>query len=154
MLALLRSSGWEWALLAHVVGAFLLFGGMTLVAIVAVDAARTHAVERSIALRRIGLRTLLFLVIPSSVLMRVSAEWVLSESPFPDDQAWVGLGYAIGDLGLLVVAGLTLAAWRSLRTAERTNAAPSLSGRIFAVVAALYVVALVVALWAMTAKPT
>ncbi len=152
-LALLRSPGWEWALLFHVVGALLLVGGMTLVTVVAVRGTLSAASERAVALRRLGLRAMLFLVIPSFLLTRISGEWVRSQDAFPDDQAWIDIGYTVTEPGALIIAAATLLAWRATRTAERTGSTTSLSGRLFAVLPALYLVALLVAVWAMTTKP-
>jgi hypothetical protein len=136
MLAIVRDGAWEWALFVHVAGALVLIGSLGL--FVAASAA---------AMTRLAFRTILLAVIPSFILMRLSSEWVRSEDPFPDDQDWIDLGYVISDAGVVVLVALAVLAFFGAR------------GRRFAlraqtVVAPLYLVALLVAVWAMSAKPT
>ena len=152
-LAIVRSGTWEWALFFHVLGALLLVGGLFTVAVTAVLADRRRQLESTIALRRLSLRAFLFLVIPSFVLMRVAAEWVRSEDGFADDTDWIGIGYMISDAGVLVLVVLGILAWRSLRQAERRGQTTPLIARTFTVLAPLYLLALLVAVWAMTTKP-
>lgn len=153
MLAIVRSGNWEWALFFHVLGALVLVGGMTLVVTAALAAARTDRLEGSFALRRLTFRTLVFFVLPSFVLMRGTAEWVRTEDGFADDVTWINLGYIVTDMGLLVLLALLVLGWRSARAAARGDVRAPLSGRILSVLAALYLVALLVAMWAMTTKP-
>jgi hypothetical protein len=153
MLAIVRSGAWEWALFFHVLGALLLVGGVVLVSVAAVTSARDLPVDSAVALRRLGFRALLFVVIPSFVLMRLAAEWVRSEDGFADDTEWIGIGYMVSDAGVVVLIALALLGWRSLRHAERTGRAVSLVARANAVLAPAYLLALLIAVWAMTTKP-
>jgi hypothetical protein len=59
---------------------------------------------------------------------------------------WIGVGIAVGDGGALVLIALTVLGWLSLRRR------PSFA-RYFAGLASLYLAALAVAWWAMSAKP-
>jgi uncharacterized membrane protein len=156
MLALVRSGAWEWALLFHVLGAFLTIGGMTLVSAVALAAGRSGSLE----LRRLTFRALLVVVLPAFVLMRVAAEWVRSEDPFPDDLGWLGVGYIVTDAGVVLLLAMLVLGWLNARAARRAEprdhaAAPRapFTTRILAVLAPLYLLALLVAVWAMTTKP-
>jgi hypothetical protein len=154
MLAIVRpDSMWEVALLFHVLGALALIGGVALVSAASVGALRTPTLERALALRRVALRGMLLVVIPAFVIMRLAAEWVRSADPFPDDLAWVELGYVISDFGVIVLVALAVLAWLAVRATGRGGRAP-VTGQIQAVLAPLYLVALLVAVWAMTTKPT
>jgi hypothetical protein len=94
------------------------------------------------------LRSLLLGVLPSYLLMRVGAEWVLAEEGAGDDATWVGIGYVTADGGLLLALIATFLAWRSARRGGRGP----MSG--VAAISGLLVVAYVVTIWAMTAKPS
>jgi hypothetical protein len=153
MVAAIRpDAGWEWALLFHVLGALLLIGGVALVSVASVGALRTPVLARALALRRVALRGMLLLVIPAFIVMRVAAEWVRSEDPFDDAAAWIDIGYVISDAGVIVLVLLAILAWLGVRATIRGHLAP-VAGRIHALLAPLYLVALLVAVWAMTTKP-
>ena len=153
-LAILRSSDWEWALLVHVLGAFLTVGAIAAVVWIAVAAERSSRVEDAAALRTLALRTLLFVALPAFVVMRVSAEWVRSEAPYPDDLTWFGIGYIVTDAGVPLLVIVTILAWLGARRTRRDGMLHPLTARIALALAAVYLLALLVAAWAMTAKPT
>jgi hypothetical protein len=136
-LALIRDGTWEWALFFHVTGALVLIGALALFV------AATFG-----GLRRLAFRTMLFAVIPSFILMRGSAEWVRSEDPFQDELDWLTIGYLISDAGVIVVIALAVLAWLSSRRGA------GIAARIQAVLGPAYLVALLVAVWAMTTKPS
>ena len=104
-------------------------------------------------LARFGLKTLLLGVLPSYILMRVGAQWTESEQNFPDDfeAKWIDIGYITADAGALlilisaVLAGIGFAA-RSLGNVRMAQ--------IVGVISFLLLAAFLVAVWAMTAKPT
>jgi hypothetical protein len=61
------------------------------------------------ALKRFAARTLLYAGIPSYVVMRIAADWILSKERRPvADAAWVGHGRAAADLGLLLLLIATI----------------------------------------------
>jgi len=82
--------------------------------------------------------------------MRVGAEWMYSKE-FPDvesDPAWIGIGYIVSDLGLLLfIAALVLAGMGARRDKPGRSRA---AGYVMSVL----LVGLVVAVWAMGAKPS
>lgn len=144
MLAIIRPEGWNLPLLAHVAGAMLLVG-----ALVVVLALAAHGLRRgddAAALSRPTFRVLALGVLPAFVLMRVGAEWIASEEAV-GDEAWVGIGYGVSEAGLLLILVATGIAWR---TSRRAAGSP---GRAVAVIAGVLLVAYLVAIWAMTAKP-
>ena len=99
-------------------------------------------------LARIGLKTFLLGVIPGFILMRAGAAWIVDKE-FPNDTpGWVGYGFVVSEGGAVLLIVLGILAWLSVRRQG--------SGRIAVVVpvlASVYLVALGVAWWAMSAKP-
>ena len=152
-IALVRPSDWEWALLFHLLGAFLLVGGLAAVVLTALAAWRRRHGPEITLLTRFSFRTLLFVVWPSFILMRVAAEWVRTESPFDDEAGWIGVGYIVSDVGVPVLLLLTLLGWLSVRRTQRDGDRLPVTARVYGVLAPVYLLALLVAVWAMTTKP-
>ena len=155
MVALIRTSEWETPLFFHVLGAMLLVGGMFVASASLLLAWRSQDEGTTVALTRFAYRTLFFLVLPAFLLMRIAAEWVLSKSPFDavkDDLTWVGIGYLISDIGGLALLISLILAGIGLRRAE--NGPGRTGARIVTVVTLLLLAAYVVAIWAMTTKPS
>ena len=139
-------------LFLHVFGAMLLVGTLFAVALATVLGWRRP--EDAVGLARFGLRTLLIGVLPAYIVMRVGAQWTESESNFPDDfePAWLDIGYITADAGaLLILISVVLSALglRKLRDGSGIG-----FGRAVGVISILLVTAYVVAVWAMTAKPS
>jgi hypothetical protein len=131
-------------LFLHVVGAIFLFGGVSAVALLAVAALRYDA--QALMFRRTAFRTTLLVVWPSYVVMRIGAQWVLSDEHLDKvTPGWVGVGFAVSDAGILVLAVMTFLGWLAPR---RPGA-----GKFLAGLAILYMLALGVAWFAMSAKP-
>jgi hypothetical protein len=131
-------------LFLHVLGATLLFGA--LLAVTTLAFASTRIVDHGPLLRRLAFTIMLAGVWPSYVLMRVGAQWVLSHEGLDDDPpGWVGVGFLLSDAGILVLLVLTLLGWLGLRRPRM--------GMWLAGLAAIYLVALGVAVFAMSAKP-
>jgi hypothetical protein len=85
--------------------------------------------------------------------MRIAAEWLYSQEGLDElgsDPSWIGIGYGVADIGLLVLIVGTVAAGMALRRRERPGNA---GARISAGLVALLLVMYVVAIWAMTTKP-
>jgi hypothetical protein len=151
MLAVIRTSDWETPLFFHVLGALLLVGGMFVVAFALVAAWRAEE-GTAVSFTRLAYRTLFFVVLPAFIVMRIAAQWTLDESPFDDEAAWVGVGFVVSDLGALALLVSLVLAGVGLR---RSTLTPSgLSVRIVTVVTLLLLAAYIVAVWAMTTKPT
>jgi hypothetical protein len=153
MVALIRTSEWETPLFFHVLGAMLLVGGMFIASVSLVLAWRAKDEGDVAALTRFAYRTLLFLVLPAFILMRVAAQWVLSKSPFDaigDDLTWVAIGYVIADIGgLALLISLILAG-----VGLRRGSLGGRGARVVTAVTLLLLAAYVVAIWAMTTKPS
>jgi hypothetical protein len=131
-------------LFLHVLGAMLLFGATATVAVLAL-AARGREEQRPLA--RAAFFTLLALALPSWVLMFVFGTWTESELDITGEPGWIELGFRISDFGLialLVSTGLAYLWTRRARPGWHVTAVGILTG--------LYLVALAVAWWAMSAK--
>jgi hypothetical protein len=142
MLALVRPDSWNFPLFLHVLGATMLVGSVAAVGILAVASLR-HG-----WMRRIAVQTLLAVVIPSWLLMWLGGAWEDSKSPIGDDSTWLGIGYIVSDAGLVFLVVTTLIAAAGTRRPDRRwppQAVAALSG--------IYLVALLVAMFAMSGKP-
>ena len=142
MLALLRPGDWDFPLFLHVLGAAVLVGA---VAATAVAAGRAG---ESLVLRRVAFGTLAAVALPAWVLMRIAGQWIESKWDFDEDPAWVGVGYIVAEPGLVILLVATIVGWWGIRRPERRWPAQTV-----AVLAVVYLAALLVAMWAMTAKP-
>jgi hypothetical protein len=130
-------------LFAHVFGALVLFGGVAAVVLLAFSALRRP--EHAVLLHRTAFGTMLLGVWPGFIVMRIGAQWVASHEGLSNSKAtWIGIGFAVSDGGIVVLAVITLLAWLALR---RPRAGSFLAG-----LAAVYLVALGVAWFFMTTK--
>jgi hypothetical protein len=139
MVALVRPDSWNFPLFLHVLGAAVLVGAIGATVVIAI---------RAPSLRRLLVRTIGFLVLPAWVLMRFAGQWVDSREDIPGDPAWLGIGFGVGDAGLVLLVITALIAWWGLRRPGRRWPV-----RAVAVISGLYLIALFVAMWAMTTKP-
>jgi hypothetical protein len=152
VLAAIRPDSVNLPLFLHVLGAMLLVGALALAATAILIGWRGSG--RAVELTRFGLRAIPWGVLPAYVLMRVGAQWTEVEQDYPDEfsAAWIDVGYITADAGALlllvslVLAGLGL---RRLRSGGGLGL-----GRAAGVISVVLLAAYVVAVWAMTAKPT
>jgi hypothetical protein len=142
MLALVRPDSWNLPLFLHVLGAVTLVGS---VAAAALAAGRSQA---SPLLRRVAFWTLASVVIPAWLLMRLAGQWIDSKEDVAGDPAWLGVGFMVGDVGLVVLLVTVIVGWWGTRRVDKRWPAQTVT-----VLASLYLAALLVAMWAMTAKP-
>lgn len=142
MVALVRPDSWNLPLFLHVLGAVTLVGS---VAAAALAAGRSR---ESPLLRRVAFWTLATVVLPAWALMRFAGQWIDSKEDIPGDPAWLGIGFSVGDIGLVVLLLTAILGWWSTRRLDRRWPAQSVM-----VLSSLYLLALLVAMWAMTAKP-
>jgi hypothetical protein len=142
MLAILRPDSWNFPLFLHVLGATVLTGATAAVLVGAVSEGRWPW------LRLVVARTLLLAVFPAWILMRLAGAWEDSKSPIGDDSTWLGIGYIVGDAGLVLLIVATILGAVAVRRPQRTWPI-----RTVAVITGVYFVALLVAMFAMTGKP-
>ena len=151
MLASIRPDSISIALLVHVAGAMVMVGAL----VTAVAAALAGWRDETGALSRLSYKTLLYVALPSYIVMRVGAQWTYSKEKLdslPEDPAWVGIGFITSDLGgLLLIIALILGGV-GLRRSGSGGGRGLLKAS--SVIATLLVAAYIVAIWAMGAKPT
>jgi hypothetical protein len=157
VLAAIRPDSWNFPLLVHVLGAALLVGALvTAVSMQALGWARSTGADPP-AYARLAFRTLLLVALPAWFVMRIGAEWIYSKEQWADaadEPGWLGFGYITADLGgLLLLTAIVLAGFgarRLVRAGSGSNTLARSATVLSVIVLALYLVAL----WAMTAKPS
>ncbi len=137
-----RPDSWNFPLFLHVLGATALVGAVAATSILAATS------QRWPWLRRVAFRTLIFVVIPAWLVMRVAGQWLDSKEDIPGDPTWLGIGYIVGDLGLLILIVTTLIGWWSTRRPDKRW-----PGQTVAALTGVYLIALLVAMFAMSGKP-
>lgn len=154
MVAAIRPDDWNLPLLLHVLGAMLLVGALLTVVSALLLAWRRDDAGAA-ELNRLGFRAFLYGVVPSYVVMRIAGQWIASkENVGGADFAWIEIGYFTSDLGLVVLLGAGILAYLGARRGSRESArGGNPMSRAAAVLASILLVALLVAMWAMTTKP-
>jgi hypothetical protein len=134
-----------WPLFLHVLGAMVLVGAMIAVLVLTLAGRRLPEVA---SLRKAAFWTLLIVAIPAWVVMRVGAEWIYSKEfgSGGNDPTWVGIGFAVADVGLLVLLVTAGVAFWWKRGGK------PLAGGLVGGLSALYLALLAVAWLAMSGK--
>jgi hypothetical protein len=154
-LAAIRPSDWEFPLFVHVLGATVLVGGLFTVVGFQVLAWRRRDRTDVLAFERAAFWALLTVAIPGWIVMRLGGEWIYSEEGWSgeDDPDWLGIGYTTADIGLPLLLIATILAGLSVRRSRRGEGT-SVLGRVATPLAVILLVAYLVTVWAMAAKPT
>ena len=139
-LAIVRPNEWDFPLFLHIFGATILVGGLVTAVGLQGEAWRRQEPSEVRAFSRWGFLALLTVVLPGWLLMRVGAQWIYSKV------GWSGDGLPILVV-TIVLAGLGA---RQLRS----GGSSSILSRIATPLAVLLLVAYLVTVWAMTAKPS
>jgi hypothetical protein len=139
MVAAVRPDSWNLPLFLHVFGAIVLAGAV---------ASAVLASGAAVVLRGLPFRILALVAVPSWLLMRLAGQWIDSKEDIQGDPTWLGIGFTVGDIGLVVLLLATVAAWWARRRPELRWPRQTAGG-----LAIIYLVALAVAMWAMSAKP-
>ena len=150
VLAAVRPDDVNLALLVHVVGAMVLVGAL----LTASTAAMAGWRDEGAALRRLSYKTLLFVGLPSWIVMRIGAQWVYAEEnldELAEDPAWIGIGFITAELGGLLLLIALILGGIGLRQSRRGGGGGLLKAS--AVIATLLLAVYVIAVWAMGAKP-
>jgi hypothetical protein len=152
MLAAIRAAGQDFPVLLHIVGATVVFGAL-------LASATSLALARGeVRLLRLGYYSLLLVGLPALILMRLSGEWIYRKQGWDDlpasigEPTWLGIGFDVADYGgilfllALVLGGVGI---RQLRNGKGAGLL-----KVTMVIALVLVVAYIVAVWAMTGKPS
>jgi hypothetical protein len=130
----------------HVTAAIILFGSVLAVTILAYAALRLAPEPAQLA-RRVLFWTTLVLMVPAWIVMYIGGYWLLGhEGLDKDTPGWADAGARIADVGAALVILLLVVGWFSIRR-------PRLGG-LLAGLATLYLVALAVAWFFMSGKPS
>jgi hypothetical protein len=151
---LIRPDSWNFPLFVHVAGAMLVTAAVVVAVASLVLAWRATGEERA-AITRFGFRTLLYVGIPAYLVMRIGAEWILSRENIPADNepGWVGIGYGTADLGGILILVATLLTGLGMRKLRGGGGGGGLA-KTGTILASLVVVLYVIAIWAMTTRPS
>jgi hypothetical protein len=152
LLGAIRPDDWNLALFVHVLGAMTLVGALVLVV---ASLASARGGEAATGLR-LGYRSLLLAAIPGWIVMRVGAQWIASEEGLDEGEvpAWVDVGFITSEPTLLLLVAATVCAGIAARRAREGGRSFGGLNAAALVLVAITLVAYVVAIWAMTTKPT
>jgi hypothetical protein len=153
LVAAIRPDDQSFALLLHLVGATVVFGAL-------LASATSLALARGEArLLRLGYFSLLLVGLPGLILMRLAGEWLYRLQHWDDlpdqldEPAWLGIGFVVADWGgLLFLLALALGGVGIHRLGKGRGGAGLLTGTL--VISLVLILAYVVAVWAMTGKPS
>ena len=152
LLAIHHADVFNFPLLIHVLSAMTLVGVLILAAASLAGAWNSG----SAALTRLGYRSLLWAGLPSYIALRATSEWIRDKEGIPSDDTpnWVDIGYMTTDPGLLILIAATVLAGIGARRTSRGSGSAVTLDRVATVLLAISIVAYLVAVWAMTTKPT
>jgi uncharacterized membrane protein len=157
MFAAIRPDDWNFPLLLHVLGASILLGALITAATAQLLAWRRNAPADVLPYARLSFRTLLFVSIPAWILMRLAAEWIADKEGWNDvdeEPAWLGIGYITSEFGGVLLLISVILAGIGARRLGRSNGEKGVTlVRVSTVLAAILVIAYVITVWAMSAKP-
>ena len=131
-----------------------LVGGVVLV-LVSLVGARGDGGAASL---RLGFLSLLWVALPAWVVMRAAAEWVADKEGFndlDDPPDWLDVGYMAAEPSFLLLVVATFLAGIGARRAASADGKPvGALGSVAIVLVALALLLYLIAIWAMTAKPS
>ena len=150
-IALIRPHDWAIPLFVHILGAMVLVGALTLAAVSLIAAWRSGSAR----LIRLAYMSLFYGALPGYIVFRVGAEWIVSKEHLTDSNAaWIGIGYGVSDFGVLLLIISLVVGGISVRRMNRGGQPSLIAARIVTGLVSLVLVAYLVAVWAMTTKPT
>jgi hypothetical protein len=150
-LAVIRPDDWNLPLFLHILGAMVFVGALTLSSVSLIAAWRSN----SPALTRLAYMTLFYGALPSYIVFRVGSEWIVDKEGLSDaDLAWIDIGYMVSDTGALLLIISLIIGGISVRRMKRGQAGSPIAARIVTGLVSLVLIANLVAIWAMTTKPT
>jgi hypothetical protein len=149
--SLTRPDSWDLPLFVHILGAMVLVGALTLSAVSLIAAWRSG----SAALTKLGFMSLFYGALPGYIVMRGGAQWIAHKEGYENsDVSWIKIGFNVSDLGfVLLVVSLVIGGIAVRRINRGEGGTPSISARIATGLISLFLVACLVAVWAMTTKP-
>jgi len=153
MVAAIRPDIQDFALLLHLVGATVVFGALL------TSATSLVLARGETRLLRLGYFSLLFVGLPGLILLRLAGQWLYQLQKWDDlpsqfaQPTWLDIGFIVADWGgILFVLALVLG-WVGIHRL-RTDRGGALLLRATMVISIVLIVGYVVAVWAMTGKPS
>jgi hypothetical protein len=151
VLAVIRPDSWFFPLFLHIAGAMVLVGALTLSCVYLIGSWRTG----SAALIRTAYMSLFYAALPGFIVFRVGAEWIIDKEGLSDaDLSWINIGYMVSDTGALLLIISLIIGGISVRRMNRGGTPSPVAARIVTGLVSLVLIAFLVAVWAMTTKPT
>ena len=152
MLAIVRPSDWNLPLFLHIGGAMFLVASL-IVALYAVRVARARGDQPA---AQFLARVLLWVTLPSYLVMRIFAQVIADKENLDKaNPTWLGIGFSVSDAGFVFLLAVLIMTGRVARRSKQgTSVAGSGQLRATGIIAGLLIAAYVVAIWAMTTKPT
>jgi hypothetical protein len=142
VIAAVRPDSWGFPLFLHVFGAMVLFGALLATVTLSAVGSRVPTLAKSTFWTVVGA------ALPAWLIMRIGAQWIYSKEGFSgdDDPTWLGIGFLVADIGLLILLLTTGFAFWWKRSGK------SVAGWLVTGFASLYTIMLVVAWLAMSGK--
>ncbi len=151
VLALIRPDSWFFPLFLHIAGAMVLVGALTLASVYLIASWRSG----SVALIRTAYMSLFYAALPGYIVFRVGAEWIADKEGLTDSTlTWVGIGYGVSDMGALLLIVALVIGGISVRRMNKGGTPSPIAARIVTGLVSLVLIAYLVAVWAMTTKPS
>jgi hypothetical protein len=151
VLAVIRPDSWFFPLFLHIAGSMVLVGALALASISLIASWRSG----SASLIRLAYLSLFYAALPGYIVFRIGAEWIADKEGLTDSNlTWIGIGYGVSDLGALLLIVALVLGGLGVRRINRGGGASLISARIVTGLVSLVLVAYLVAVWAMTTKPT
>jgi hypothetical protein len=148
----IRPEDWNLPLFLHILGAMALVGALVLVV---ASLAFARGGDSAVGLR-LAYRSLLFVVIPSWIVMRLSAQWIASKEGLDDldePPAWIDIGFMTSEPTLLLLIIATVCAGIAARRAREGGRGFGGLNKTALVLVSISLAAYVLAIWAMSTKP-
>jgi hypothetical protein len=156
MLAAVRPDSWNFPLLLHVFGAMVLVAGLVTAVTAQYLAWKPRDNLDAATFSQLSFRALLFIAFPAWWVMRISAQWIYSKEGWGEvesEPGWIGVGFITSEAGGVLLLVAIILAGIGVRRGRRAEGGGRTLARIATVLTTLVLVAYLVAVWAMTAKP-
>ena len=99
--------------------------------------------------------SLFYAALPGFIVFRIGAEWIVDKEHLTDaDLTWLDIGYMVSDTGALLLIISLIIGGISVRRMNQGRNAIADAARIVTGLVSLTLIAYLVAVWAMTTKPT
>jgi hypothetical protein len=153
MLAAIRPDIQDFALLLHLVGATVVFGALL------TSATSLVLARGETRLLRLGYFSLLFVGLPGLILLRLAGQWLYQLQKWDDlpsqfaQPTWLDIGFIVADWGGILFVFALVLGWVGIHRL-RTDRGGTLLLRATMVISIVLIVGYVVAVWAMTGKPS